>query len=62
MRADLHSAYIFQTSIRHREKFGQFFTPEPVARFMVGWVLGNGATKLYDPAFGLGAFYFAAKK
>jgi len=59
--SDIYSVYRFQTSIRHRERFGQFFTPEPVARFMIGWVLEGGANRLYDPAFGLGAFYLAAK-
>ena len=45
----------------HRKRFAQFFTPEPMARFMVGWVLaGKGRRSIHDPAFGLGAFFEAA--
>lgn len=44
----------------HRKAFGQFFTPPAIAKFMVDWVLQSGATRLYDPAFGLGAFYEAS--
>lgn len=40
----------------HRKCFGQFFTHEKVAQFMVDWVLQSGENHLYDPAFGLGAF------
>jgi len=46
----------------HRQRHGQFFTPPPVARFMCRWLLEKGAVEVFDPAFGLGAFYFAAKE
>lgn len=59
--SDLQFSYEAETNRAHRQSFGQFFTPEPVARFMVEWVLANAAEELYDPAFGLGAFYFAAR-
>ena len=45
----------------HRKRYGQFFTPPKVARFICRWLLEKGARELFDPAFGLGAFYFAAK-
>lgn len=45
----------------HRKKFGQFFTEERIASFMVGWVLAGKSTSIFDPAFGLGAFYDAAQ-
>lgn len=48
--------YIKNTSIEHRKEFGQFFTEEVVADFMMQWVLGGNTKELYDPAFGLGAF------
>jgi adenine-specific DNA-methyltransferase len=40
----------------NRSRFGQYFTPPPVAAFMREWVLASGVPSLYDPAFGLGAF------
>ncbi len=43
----------------HRKEFGQFFTHSEVAAFMVNWVLDSGTKSLFDPAFGLGAFYDA---
>ncbi|MBI5265951.1 MAG: N-6 DNA methylase, partial [candidate division Zixibacteria bacterium] len=46
----------------HRRKYGQFFTPAPVASFMCEWALAGGATELYDPAVGLGAFFSAAQQ
>ena len=49
-------AYTARVGMAHRRRLGQFFTPPPVARFMTRWALGAGATKLFDPAFGLGAF------
>lgn len=44
----------------HRQRHGQFFTPPSVARFMCRWLLQRGATEIFDPAFGLGAFLYAA--
>src|SRR5436190_18629902 len=45
----------------HRKKYGQFFTPDAVAAFMCQWVLGGKSNEIFDPAFGLGAFYKAAR-
>jgi adenine-specific DNA-methyltransferase len=61
---DEASVLDYYTSIEadHRKKYGQFFTENRVARFMVNWVLKGKPSTLYDPAFGLGAFYFAAKE
>ncbi len=50
-------AYLQKVGEQHRKQFGQFFTHQDVANFMVAWVLGSGHTSLYDPGFGLGAFY-----
>jgi len=61
---DLHLSCELETFCDHKERFGQFFTPEPVARFMVEWVLDcapDEIDEIYDPAFGLGAFYFATR-
>ncbi len=45
------------TSIEHRKKFAQFFTPFPIARLMAKWLLGNENLKsVLEPAFGLGVF------
>jgi adenine-specific DNA-methyltransferase len=45
------------TSIEHRKKFAQFFTPMPIANLMAKWILGNDDLKtVLEPAFGLGVF------
>jgi len=49
--------YFQKTDSSHRKKFGQFFTHPDVAQFMTNWVLASGQETIYDPAFGLGAFY-----
>lgn len=46
----------------HRKSFGQFFTHPNVAEFMTSWVLASGQSSLFDPAFGLGAFYESIPK
>ena len=49
--------YSQSTSIAHRKKFAQFFTPLPIAELMAKWVLGNDNLKtILEPAFGLGIF------
>jgi adenine-specific DNA-methyltransferase len=53
----LEKEYIKQTSLTHRKKFAQFFTPEPVAKVMIDWIVGKSQVKsLLEPAFGLGIF------
>ena len=49
--------YLERVGATHRKALGQFVTPSPVARFMVEWVLSGNRRALFDPAFGLGAFY-----
>ncbi len=39
------------------KKFGQYFTPPPVAQFMTRWVLADGAKTLLDPAVGNAVFF-----
>lgn len=50
--------YIRITSLEHRKKFAQFFTPEQISGFMASWVLGErqGMVDILEPAFGLGIF------
>lgn len=50
------SDYLQMVGEKHQKQFGQFFTPDAVAAFMVNWVLDSGANAVFDPAFGLGAF------
>ena len=53
----LEKEYKKQTSLSHRKKFAQFFTPEPVAKIMIDWVLDKPEIQtLLEPAFGLGVF------
>lgn len=55
--------YAQKTSIEHRKKFAQFFTPFSVATFMAKWVVGNKNLKtVLDPAFGLGVFARAVRE
>jgi adenine-specific DNA-methyltransferase len=49
--------YSKRISLEHRKKFAQFFTPIPIAKLMVRWLLGNENLKtVLEPAFGLGIF------
>ena len=53
----IEQLYQEQTTISHRKKFAQFFTPLEIAQIMAGWILGNKETKsILEPAFGLGIF------
>lgn len=61
MTSNVYSPYVTTTSLAHRQRFGQFFTEERVARFMLAWVIIPGLDEVYDPAFGLGAFYLASR-
>jgi adenine-specific DNA-methyltransferase len=40
----------------HQKAFGQFFTPEAVARTLVRWVIRNPEDRLLDPSCGDGRF------
>jgi adenine-specific DNA-methyltransferase len=59
MVLNLVDSYNNVVGAEHRRGRGQFFTPHDVANFMCRWVLAAGSDSLYDPAFGLGSFYFA---
>jgi adenine-specific DNA-methyltransferase len=59
MGCDLISGYTSSVEIAHRQEFGQYFTEPAVARFMAKWVVAGGSQAIFDPAFGLGAFYEA---
>lgn len=41
---------------------GQFWTPPWIAEAMVAYPLAAGATSIFDPAVGAGAFFLAARK
>lgn len=41
----LEQKYIASTTLDHRKKYAQFFTPEKIAEFMCHWVL-QGKQKL----------------
>lgn len=54
---DIESEYSKFTSLAHRKKFAQFFTPFTIADLMAKWLLGNDNLKnVLEPAFGLGIF------
>jgi len=49
--------YSNQTSLSHRKKFAQFFTPARITKFMANWILcTNNLQTILEPAFGLGIF------
>ncbi len=53
----LEKEYKKQTSLSHRKKYAQFFTPEPLAKIMIDWILYKpNVQSLLEPAFGLGVF------
>ena len=56
------SDYLHMVGEKHQKRFGQFFTPDAVAAFMVDWVLDSGVNEVFDPAFGLGAFRTAINR
>lgn len=51
--------YTNKVGLDHRKQLGQFFTPPAVSRFMIDWVSDAERIEIFDPAFGLGAFYQA---
>lgn len=58
---DSADAYIKSVGEEHRNKLGQYFTHPRVADFMVQWVSRQPRSAIFDPAFGMGAFYDRAK-
>lgn len=62
MSVESAASYRSVVDLAHRQRHGQFFTPPPVARFMSRWLMEKGAIEVFDPAFGLGAFYFATRE
>ena len=56
----MYREYYKTVTTEHIKSLGQFYTPEPIAKFMINWVCEPQIRILYDPAFGLGAFYSAA--
>lgn len=58
MQIDI-TEYFRNIGEQHRKDYGQFFTHPIVSEFMVHWVLQSKKKTLYDPAFGLGAFFSA---
>jgi adenine-specific DNA-methyltransferase len=61
MSPDTIKQYTVSVGLDHRREHGQFFTPFDVALFMCRWVMANGTKEVYDPSFGLGAFFSAAQ-
>ena len=54
---DIENEYSKFTTIEHRKKFAQFFTPFQIADIMAKWLIGNKELKtVLEPAFGLGVF------
>lgn len=59
----IESEYISKTSIEHRKKYAQFFTPYILAEVMTEWLVGNKDLHVVlEPAFGLGVFTRVLRK
>lgn len=53
-------AYTASVAESHRKRFGQFFTPGPVAEFMARWIVDHpSCRRVLDPSLGLGIFFRA---
>lgn len=53
----IETDYSKKTSLEHRKKFAQFFTPFSIAKLMTNWLLNKQNLKtVLEPAFGLGVF------
>jgi adenine-specific DNA-methyltransferase len=60
--SNTETEYARVISREHRKKHGQFFTPSVIAEHMIQWLLDFEPSSIFDPAFGMGAFYIAHKK
>ncbi len=58
---DREQEYIKAAGSEHLKRYGQFFTPEQVARFMADWAC-KGAKTMLDPAVGNSVFLRAAQE
>jgi len=60
----LEDSYIINSTVEHRKKYAQFFTPYKIAQFMAAWVLGGDrqVSTILDPAVGLGVFIRAIRE
>jgi adenine-specific DNA-methyltransferase len=56
---DLINQYTALVGEAHRKQFGQYYTESRVAEFMMKWLTEHNPFSVFDPAFGLGAFYTA---
>ncbi len=53
----IECGYVQRTSLDHRKRFAQFFTPHILADVMSEWLIGNERLQsVLEPAFGLGIF------
>ena len=54
---NIETEYISNTSIEHRRRYAQFFTPAILAEIMTDWLLAKeDLHTVLEPAFGLGIF------
>lgn len=58
---DAELEYSRAVGLAHRKRYGQFFTPERAARFMVEWAC-RGADTVLDPAVGNSIFLRSARE
>ncbi|WP_301883801.1 HsdM family class I SAM-dependent methyltransferase [Neisseria uirgultaei] len=59
---NIQDNYIQSIPLSHRKSFCQFYTPHKAADLMMSWLMEISPDSIYDPAFGMGAFYKSARK
>jgi len=47
---------MFASAVEDRKSSGAYYTSQAVARFLCNWALAGGASTVFDPCFGGGAF------
>lgn len=62
MITNLAVQYYRNVTMNHIKKFGQIYTNSNVAKFMVDWLMSKNPSEIFDPAFGMGEFYYQSLK
>lgn len=53
---DALNEYEIKSTLEHRKKFAQHFTPPSVAKIMCDWIMSINPKEILDPAVGIGVF------
>src|ERR1035438_9689596 len=59
---DVEAEYLATVTSEHRAAYGQFFTPDALARAMATWASAKDPPQVLDPAVGTGALLVALRE